>query len=647
MTDPDASLFFDVALPSVSSRPQGVRVRELLQTVFGYQDFRPGQQEIAEHLVNGGNALVLMATGGGKSLCYQVPSLARSGLGIVISPLIPLMKDQVEALRRKGIRAAALTHLIDQDDRTQIETALATNSLDILYVSPERLLSPSFLRSLQRQNISLIAVDECHVVSRWGHAFRDSYLRVGEFLGRFPNVPKVALTATADPETQLDILDKLDLGNAKVFRSSFDRPNIHIEIRHRSDLHQNVHDLVRAHSGEDGIVFCPTRKMVEETVYRLAKAGISCVGYHAGMSKEERGRAQKRFMSESGICAVATIAFGMGIDKPNVRYVVHASLPATAEAYYQEIGRAGRDGQVSKAYLLYRASDGARAQRSLTDRLEKEENEEARQFLFKDMAKLQDMLGFVESVQCRKMSLLHLFGEQNATNCGTCDRCRYPLECVDTTDTARMLVKTIASTGQRYGTGYLVEILHGLTTARVLSNEHEHLSVFGQGAHISKRDLVSFFRQLRVQGYVKYRAGGVPALDPRAWPVIRGEGPVFLNAIQARRPVRVLSPSASEGLKSISAASEDAKRDLPERSARLLDDIVVWRTQRAAGSPLLPSHVVLAIVSSRPCDLAALAELLKKNNVDLSDEDAQSLLDLVSKTNGPDQKSDPLDEIAF
>jgi ATP-dependent DNA helicase RecQ len=640
MTETSASLFFDVPLPHVSRRRPGMTIHEVLLDVFGFNDFRDGQTQIVEHLATGSDALVLMATGGGKSLCYQVPSLARKGMGLVISPLIPLMKDQVEALRRRGIRAAALTHLLDDQDRTDIELALSTKSIDILYVSPERLQSPSFLRLLSDQEISLIAVDEAHVVSRWGHAFRDSYLEVGNFLCRFPNVPKVALTATADPDTQEDILARLHLFDARIFKSSFDRPNLSIDVRRRGNVQSDLIKIIELHRGQDGVIFCATRKSVEETTAFLRGEGVCCVGYHAGMAKEDRAVAQRRFMEEKGIVAVATIAFGMGIDKANVRYVVHTSMPSTAEGYYQEIGRAGRDGLPSNAYLLFRPSDGMQAQRRIVEQIETEEDETSKQFLFKDLAKLQDMMGFVESAQCRKKSLLHLFGDRLDVVCGSCDRCRYPIKCEDCTDTARTLVKAIASTGQKYGASYLIEVLHGLPTSRVLVNEHEHLTVYGAVSGIGKRDLLSYFRQMRVQGYVKYGKGGVLMVDQGAWPLIRGEGLVLLTGVYTRRPI--VEPTGDGG-----RISHRRPADLPERSRELLNDLISWRSGlEKSVSSLISASMLLEIVSTKPTDISAIGKIIDMSPGPIN-EDLKKAVLLIQKARGHGTVTDPLASVSF
>lgn len=639
MTEIDASLFFDVPLPRVSKRPTGATTHGILSSIFGFGGFRSGQGEIVDHLARGGDALVLMATGGGKSLCYQVPSLSRPGMGLVISPLIPLMKDQVEALRRRGIRAAALTHLLDQRDRDEIEVALSSRSIDILYVSPERLHALSFERLLSEQEISLIAVDEAHVVSRWGHAFRESYLAVGDFLARYPGVPKVALTATADPDTQEDILNRLNLGQARIFKNSFDRPNLAVDVRRRGNVQTDILDILQVHSGEDGVIFCSTRKAVEETASFLSKEQVRCVAYHAGMTKDERVLAQKRFMNEEGIVAVATIAFGMGIDKANVRYVIHTSMPSTAEGYYQEIGRAGRDGLPAHAYLLYRPSDGMQAQRRIIDQIEVEEDDAVKQFLFKDLGKLQDMMGFVESAQCRRKSLLHLFGEGFHGGCGSCDRCRYPINCEDCSETARSLVKAIASTGQKFGASYLSEVLHGLPTTRVLANEHEHLTVFGALRSVAKRDLLSYLRQMRVQGYVKYGKNGVLWLDQGAWPLIRGEGVVKLTGVNTRRPL----PSPSLETR---PASKSRSVDLPARSQALLQELLSWRASLGGLGSQVSANKLLEVIALGQIDILTLKSTLDPHSM-FSETDLNEAYRIVEQARGPHATVDPLASISF
>lgn len=631
---------FEFTLPEISSRPHGAAAIDILQGVFGYAAFRPGQSDIVEHIIHGYDALVLMTTGGGKSLCYQVPALARAGMGVVISPLIPLMKDQVDALRKRGIRAGALTHLLSEIEKAEIETAVRENTLDILYVSPERLQSQSFRRLIRNVKLSLIAIDEAHVMSRWGHDFREAYLKIRDFLSLFANVPKVALTATADPDTQADICLQADLKDYKVFQTSFNRPNLRIEVNRRSDAARDCLRLINLHENEDGIIFCPTRKSVEELTKKLSEKGINCVGYHAGMTKEERTHAQLRFMREKNVVAIATIAFGMGIDKPNIRFVIHTSVPATAEAYYQEIGRAGRDGLDATAYLLFRASDTTHAQRTLLGRLEEEVDAETRRFLLKDLIKLQDMMGFLESPECRKKTLLNFFGEKLSSHCGNCDRCQNPIHCEDCSEEVRLLVKAIASTGQKFGTTHLVEVLQGLKTVKVAENEHDHLSVFGKGRLLLKKDWMSVIRQTRAAGLIRPASQGGWELEETAWPFLRGQGTIKLNILKARhKPVVV--EQAHHGTLLV------PNRDLPESTERLSTDLIDWREKLSESTRrLVRNDVLTRILSFLPRTKDEVKHCLGAPN-HLSGNDLEEVVRIVIKHKGPLEKNDPLETICF
>lgn len=597
----DDAGFFAIAMPKTSLRVVGETPQTALHRIFGYPSFRDDQENIVQHLAAGGSAFVLKSTGGGKSICFQLPGLIRDGMTIVISPLIALMKDQVETLRRRGIRAAALVHAnaMEEVERGEIEAAVTAGNLDVLYVSPERLQVPSFRRLISRLKISLIAVDECHCISSWGHDFRDSYLVIDAFLALLPDVPVIALTATADPVTQADIIAKLGLTGARVFKSSFDRPNIEIRVQRRFSLPSDLVDILEAHKGENGIIFCPTQKLVEETTEQLLHRGFNVIGYHAGMGSDQRKLAQETFIASDGIVAVATIAFGMGIDKPDIRFVVHTSMPSTAEGYYQEIGRAGRDGRPSIAYLLYRMADTTNSMRHLVNRLGElpEDQTQARQRVFVEIQKMQDMIGFIESGQCRRRSILHLFGEECTEACGNCDRCKQPEQLNDHSNEAQLLIKTIASTGQRFGANYIIEILQGLPTERVLSNEHEHLSSYGAGKATGKRDWQMYLRQLRIEGFLEPDINGVIRLGQKAWPFLRGQGKVLLTGGRIRRPevVRLLG------------------NGLPPATQRRLTALIDWRnSQGEACQALFPNRVVERLIASPPNDPAELSGRLAR-----------------------------------
>jgi ATP-dependent DNA helicase RecQ len=476
--------------------------QHLLSSVFGYDAFRGNQQDIVEHVAAGNDALVLMPTGGGKSLCYQIPALLRDGTGIVISPLIALMQDQVEALRQAGVRAEFLNSTLDAETAARVERGLLAGEIELLYVAPERLLTGRFLSLLDRSRIALFAIDEAHCVSQWGHDFRPEYRQLTVLHERWPDVPRIALTATADPPTQREIAERLDLAQARHFVSSFDRPNIRYTVVQKDNAKSQLLDFLRAHRDQAGIVYCLSRRKVEETAGFLCEKGFNALPYHAGLPAEVRATNQRRFLREDGIVMCATIAFGMGIDKPDVRFVAHTDLPKSMEGYYQETGRAGRDGEPSEAWLCYGLGDVV----LLKQMIEQGEATEERKQL--ERAKLDHLLGYCESMQCRRQVLLAGFGETYAQPCGNCDNCLTPPAAWDATIPAQKALSCVYRSGQRFGVGHLIDILRGSETDRIKQLGHDQLSTYGIGRDLDSRAWRGVFRQLVAASLLEVDAEG-------------------------------------------------------------------------------------------------------------------------------------------
>ena len=492
---------------------------EILQRVFGYGGFRGQQARIVDHVIQGGDALVLMPTGGGKSLCFQVPALVREGVAVVISPLIALMRDQVLSLRQLGVRAAYLNSSLDWSEAADIESQMARGELDLVYVAPERLSSPGFLNLLEHAQISLFAIDEAHCVSQWGHDFRPEYLKLSILHERFPQVPRLALTATADMQTRADIQARLNLAEAEVFLDSFDRPNIQYRVRPKQEARRQLLDFIKSRHPEDaGIVYCLSRAKAEETAKWLKAEGFEALPYHAGLDARTREAHQDRFIKSEGVIVVATIAFGMGIDKPNVRFVAHMDLPKSMEAYYQETGRAGRDGLPADAWMAYGLSDVA-AMRGMLE--SGDASEEIKRL---ERRKLEALIGYCETPMCRRQVLLNYFDEVLAAPCGNCDNCLEPVETFDGTIMAQKALAAIYRTGQRFGTGHLIDVLRGTHTEKTAKFGHDQIKTFGVGADTPKPEWMSVYRQLVAAGFltVNHELYGALQLTEAAGPVLKG-----------------------------------------------------------------------------------------------------------------------------
>ncbi len=504
--------------------------QHILQTVFGYSQFRHQQQAIVEHVISGQDALVLMPTGGGKSLCYQIPALARDGLAIVVSPLIALMQDQVEALQQLGVNAAFLNSSLSAEDNSRITRQVLAGEIKLLYVAPERLMVGSFLNLLdevqQHVGLALFAIDEAHCVSQWGHDFRPEYRQLTVLHNRFPEVPRIALTATADAPTRAEIISQLNLENAAQFVSSFDRPNIRYHVGIKNNARQQLQAfLEREHPNDAGIIYCLSRKKVEETAAWLVEKGWSALPYHAGLPTQLREHHQRRFLLEEGIIMVATIAFGMGIDKPNVRFVAHLDLPKSMEGYYQETGRAGRDGLPANAWMVYGMGDVV----SMRQMLDSGEASEERKRL--ERLKLDALLGYCESTACRHQTILRYFGESHPGACDQCDNCLHPVETWQATQVAQMALSCVFRTGQRFGVGHLIDVLMGKSTPQVERFGHNKVSTFGIGNSLNQAQWSGVYRQLIAAGMLEadMAAYGGLKLTEAARPVLKGEQEVWLR----------------------------------------------------------------------------------------------------------------------
>ena len=536
---------------------------DILQQTFGYPSFRGPQETIIQTVIDGDDALVLMPTGGGKSLCYQIPALARAGCGIVISPLIALMQDQVNAMRELGVRASFLNSTLDASTAAEVERALIEGELDLLYIAPERLTQSRTLDLLKRCEIALFAIDEAHCVSQWGHDFRADYLELSLLHEQFPHVPRIALTATADEQTRLEIAARLQLEDAARFVVGFDRPNIRYRIGLKHNARQQLLAFLKAeHPNDAGIVYCLSRKKTEETGSWLATQGFTALPYHAGLPAEERAAHQARFLREEAIVIVATIAFGMGIDKPDVRFVAHLDLPKTIEAYYQETGRAGRDGAPANAWMIYGLQDVIKLRQMMQSSQGSEQHKRIEQH------RLNAMLGLCEITSCRRQALLAYFGETYPEPCGNCDGCLEPAQTWDATEACRMALSAVARTGERFGVNHLIDVLKGKETDKIWQFDHHHLPTFGVGDALDNNQWRSVFRQLVGRGYLSVDLQGFGALklQEKCRPLLRGECEIALRLDQKQKVAKrqTKTPLPEDINVGLWEALRDCRRELAE-----------------------------------------------------------------------------------
>jgi ATP-dependent DNA helicase RecQ len=622
-----------VAPPKPEERGEMSGAVEVLSRVFGYDSFRGAQQEIIDHVTAGGDALVLMPTGGGKSLCYQIPALLRDGTGVVISPLIALMQDQVDALRALGVRAGFLNSSQDAGERRQVEADFASGRLDLLYLAPERLRAESTLRLLDRGTISLFAIDEAHCVAQWGHDFRPDYLALSELHERWPSVPRIALTATATEATRTEIAQRLNLTGARHFVSSFDRPNIQYRIAPKDEPRRQLLALIRTeHPGEAGIVYCLSRASVDTTAEFLVRSGIEALPYHAGLDAATRRANQERFLREDGLIMVATIAFGMGIDKPDVRFIAHLDLPRSVEGYYQETGRAGRDGLPATAWMAYGLQDVV----LLRKLIDTSEGDQAHRRLL--TSHLNAMLALCETIECRRAQMLGYFGEQ-AGECGNCDTCLTPPKAWDGTLAAQKLLSAVwrlkRERNQKFGAGQVIDILLGKETAKVSQHRHESLSVFGVGKDLTDTQWRAVVRQLLAQGVLAVEGDyGTLVFTPASEEVLyRG------RQIRLRDdPARAALAKPAKASRAAGSASAAAATELSAAEAAVFEQLRSWRAA-AAKEQGVPAYVIFhdatlrQIAAQSPSTLTELGIVNGVGETKLA-RYGQQILDLMGELNG-------------
>ncbi len=598
---------------------------EILKNIFGFDSFKGRQAEIIDHTIAGGDALVLMPTGGGKSLCYQIPALCREGVGVVVSPLIALMRDQVEALKQLGVRAKVLNSSLSHLESRKVEEQLRNGLLDLVYVSPEKLLSEAFLNLLDQCKLSLFAIDEAHCVSQWGHDFRPEYLQLTTLNSRFKNVPRLALTATADGPTRKDIAEQLDLKSGRLFISGFDRPNIKYTIVSKDKAKQKLLAFIEEnHSGESGIVYCLSRARVESTAKWLMEEGFRALHYHAGLDKFQRQVNQDTFIKEEGIIMVATIAFGMGIDKPDVRFVAHMDLPKSLESYYQETGRAGRDGLKSNAWLAYGLEDIAKISNFIESSNAGQEQKRI------ERQKLNALLGYCETTRCRRQVLLEYFNDTLENPCGNCDTCLEPVKSFDGTVPAQKALSCVYKTGERFGANYVIDVLLGNNTDRIMQLGHQKISTYGIGKEYSQNQWRSIFRQLvarrllqvDIEGHGGYRLGD----NTKA--VLRGEETVLLREEQFNVKTG-RSKNKKSGRKKVSANFDNTQDEA------LFSNLRAHRRELASEQKVPPFVIfhdttLVAMVEIKPATITEFAQLSGVGKAKL-DRYGASFLQVINK----------------